>query len=173
MKYNNQSHIIQFSNGTYNVSGISDIINLEIKEKFNIEDQPIKLVVDINRYRILIIVKENWQLILDKHFMELLGFDKFVIKAGYNRSDKLPKIDKSKYLKIYSNIVDNFNDKRFLTNVLIENKIGDLITYNNLNIFKKQRILESEFRFIEVCIKNQHNQNMPLKDFYQISLYIS
>ena len=52
------------------------MINLEIKEKFNIEDEVIKLIVDFNRYQILIIVKENWQLILDKNFMQMLGFTK-------------------------------------------------------------------------------------------------
>ena len=37
------SHIISFSNGGYNVSDASNIINLEIKEKINIEDEAIKL----------------------------------------------------------------------------------------------------------------------------------
>ena len=87
LKYNNQSHDIVFKQGSYDVDDISYMINLEIKEKFNIEDEPIKLIVDFNRYQILIIVKEDWQLILDKNFMIMLGFTKYVIKQGYHRSE--------------------------------------------------------------------------------------
>ena len=89
VKYNNQNHIIQFVSVAYNVSDISDIINLEIKQKFNIDTEPIKMVIDINRYVILIV------------------------------------------------------------------------------------ILETEFSYLEVCIKSQNNTNIALKDFYQVSVYIS
>ena len=121
----------------------------------------------------MIIVKEDWQLILDKNFMEMLGFTKYLIKDGYHRSEKLPQIDKTKYLKIFSNIVDNPNEQNFLANILIKNQIGDLVTYDNLNIYKKQKILETEFDCIEVCIKNQNSQNISLKVFYQVYIYIS
>ena len=87
----------------------------------------------------MIIVKENRQLILDKNFMKMLGFTKYVIKEGYYRSEKLLQIDKTKYLKIFSKIVDNPNEQNFLTNILIKNQIGDLVTYDNLNIYKKQK----------------------------------
>ena len=173
VKYNKQSYDIIFEEGAYDIDDISYMLNLEIKNKFNIEDEPIKLFVDFNRHQILIIVKENWQLILDKNFMKMLGFYKYVIKEGYHRSINLPQIDKTKYVKIFSNIVDNSNVQNFLTNVLIKNQIGDLVTYDNLNIYEKQKILETEFDYIEVCIKNQNDQNIPLKDFYQGSLYIS
>ena len=58
VKYNNQSHILTFSNGVYNVSNIDKIVNQDIKEKFNVEDEPIKIAIDINTYTILIIIKE-------------------------------------------------------------------------------------------------------------------
>ena len=32
------------------------------------------MIVDVDQYKILIIVKENFKLILDKNFMNLLGF---------------------------------------------------------------------------------------------------
>ena len=66
------------------------------------------MVVDINQYKILIIAKANFKLILDKNFMNLLGFSEYVINPGYNRSDLIPKIDKIKYLKIFCNIVNPF-----------------------------------------------------------------
>ena len=60
------------------------------------------MIVDLNRYKIWIIVKEDFKLILDKNFMNLLGFSKYVINPGFNRSDLIPQIDKTKYLKIFA-----------------------------------------------------------------------
>ena len=138
VKYNNRDIIIKFKEGSYNVSDISDIISLELKENSNIDiEEPIKLVVDINQYKILIIVKENFRLILDRNFMNLLGFSKYVINPGYNRSDLTPKVDNTKYPKIYCNIVNNKNENEFLSNIVIKNGIGDLVVHNNFNIYKK------------------------------------
>ena len=173
VKYTNREIEINFQKGAYNVSDISNIINLELKENsIDIED-PIKMIVDINQYKILIIIKENFKLILDKNFMKLLGFSKYVINPGYNRSDLIPQIDKTKYLKIYCNIVDNKNNNEHLTNVSIKNGIGDLVTYDNFNTYKRQKIMETDFDFIDICIKNQDNKNIKLTDFWEISLYIN
>ena len=173
VKYTNREIEINFQRGAYDVSDISNIINLELKENsIDIED-PIKIIVDINQYKILIIVKEDFKLILDKNFMKLLGFSKYVINPGYNRSDLIPQIDKTKYLKIYCNIVDNKNNNEHLTNVSIKNGIGDLVTYDNFNTYKRQKIMETNFDFIDICIKNQDNKNIELTDFWEISLYIN
>ena len=104
--------------------------------------------------------------------MKLLGFSKYVINPGNNRSDLIPQIDKTKCLKIYCNLVDNKNDHEHLTNVFIKNGIGDLVVYDNFNIYKKQKIMETDFNFIDICIRNQDNKNIELKDFWQISVYI-
>ena len=130
------------------------------------------MVIDINRYKILIIVREDFKLILDKNFMKLLGFSKYIINPGYNRSDLIPQIDKTKYLKIFCNIVNNKDENEFLSNIFIKNGIGDLVVYDNFNIFKKQKVMESEFNYIEICIRNQENENIALQDFWQISVYI-
>ena len=173
VKYTNREIEINFQKGAYNVSDISNIINLELKENsIDIED-PIKMIVDINQYKILIIIKEDFKLILDKNFMKLLGFSKYVINPGYNRSDLIPQIDKIKYLKIYCNIVDNKNNNEHLTNVSIKNGIGDLVTYDNFNAYKRQKIMETDFDFIDICIKNQDNKNIELTDYWEISLYIN
>ena len=173
VKYTNREIEINFKKGAYNVSDISNIINLELKENsIDIED-PIKMIVDINQYKILIIIKEDFKLILDKNFMKLLGFSKYVINPGYNRSDLIPQIDKTKYLKIYCNIVDNKNSNKHLTNVFIKNGIGDLVVYDTFNAYKRQKIMETDFDFIEICIRNQDNKNIELKDFWEISLYIN
>ena len=173
VKYTNREIEIDFQKGAYNVDDISNIINLELKENsIDIED-PIKIIVDINQYKILIIIKEDFKLILDKNFMKLLGFSKYVINPGYNRSDLIPQIDKTKYLKIYCNIVDNKNDNEHLTNVFIKNGVGDIVVYDTFNSYKRQKIMETDFDFIDICIRNQDNENIELKDFWQISLYIN
>ena len=91
----NKSKLIglNFTNGSYNVSDLNQIIDDTIQEKFNITEKPIKLSIDVNRYAILIIVEENWELKLDKNFMNLFGFSNSVIREGYNRSDLIPKVD--------------------------------------------------------------------------------
>ena len=172
VKYNNRDYIINFQEGVYNVDDISNIINLELKEKsIDIED-PIKMIVDISKYKILIIVKEDFKLILDKNFMKLLGSSKYVINPGYNRSDLTPQADKTKCLKFYCNLVNNRNNNEHLTNVFIKNNIGDLVIYDNFNIYKKQKIMETGFNLIEICVKNQDNKNMESNDYWEISVYI-
>ena len=114
------------------------------------------MVIDVNQYKILIIIRNSFKLILDKNFMKLLGFSKHVINPGYNRSDLIPQIDKTKYLKIYCNIVNNKNENEFLRNVFIKNGIGDLVENDNFNIYKKQKILDSNFNLIEICVRNQY-----------------
>ena len=176
IKNKTQSHTINFKNGSYNVSDISKIINDEIKNNFNNiseNEKYIQIVIDVNRYAILIVIKENWVLELDKNFMDLFGFEKNIFKEGYFRSTKVPNLDKTKFLKIYCNLVDNKEDNEFLTNVFIKNNISDQIIYENDNIYKRKRILDTLFNYIEVCIKNEKNQDIIMKDFFQISLYIS
>ena len=172
VKYNNNDIVINFQEGAYNVDDISNIINIKIKENSIDIEEPIKIVIDINQYKILIIVKEDFKLILDKNFMNLLGFSKYVINPGYNRSDLIPNIDKTKYLKIYCNIVNNKNENEILSNIFIKNGVGDLVVYDNFNIYKKQKIIECDFNFIEICVRNQDNKNIELKDFWQTSVYI-
>ena len=83
VKHDNKTNIIYFKNGSYNVSDINQIIDDSIQEKFNITEKPIKISIDVNRYAILIIVEENWELQLDKNFMDLFGFSNSVITEGY------------------------------------------------------------------------------------------
>ena len=173
VKHNNRMIILTFKNGSYNVSDINQIIDDSIQEKFNITEKPITISVDVNRYAILIIVEENWELQLDKNFMNLFGFSNRFIKTGYNRSDLIPNGDKVKYLKLYCNLVDNREDNKFLTNVFINGGISEQVTYENDNIYKSKNILNSTFNYIEICIKDQNNRPVNMKDLFQISVYIS
>ena len=61
----------------------------------------------------------------------------------------------------------------FLSNIFIKNNIGAQIIYENHNYYKRKRILDTSLNYIEVCIKNQKNEDINMKDLFQISFYIS
>ena len=173
VKHDNKIITIKFQYGSYNISDLNQIIDDTIQEEFNITEKPLKLSIDVNRYAILMIVEENWGLQLDKNFMNLFGFSKYVFNEGYHRSDLIPKVDKVKFLKLYCNLIDNRKDDEFLTNVFINGSISEQVTYENDNIYKSKNILNSSFNYIEICIKDQHNKPVNMKDLFQISVYIS
>ena len=83
IKNKTQSYTINFKNGSYYVSDISKIIDNEIKNNFNNiseKEKYIQIVIDVNTYAILIVIKENWVLELDNNFVELFGFEKIYLK---------------------------------------------------------------------------------------------
>ena len=173
IKYKNKLILTTFENGSYNVSDINQIIDNDIQEKFNITEQPITITSDVNRFAILIIIKKDWELRLNSLFMNLFGFSKGILTEGYNRSDLIPNVDKIKFLKLYCNLVDNPHDNEFLTDVSITGEISQQVTYKNSNIYKSKNILNSSFDFIEICIKDQNNKPVKMKDLFKISVYIS
>ena len=176
IKNKTQSYNINFTNGSYYASDISKTIDDEIKNNFNNiseKEKYIEIAMDVNRYAILIVIKRDWVLELDKNFMDLFGFEINIFNEGYYRSTLTPNLDKTKFLKIYCNFVDNKEDNEFFTNVFIKNNIGDQIIYENHNNYKRKKILDSSFNHIEVCIKNEKNQDIVMKDLFQISFYIS
>ena len=101
---------------------------------------------------------------LDKNFLNLFGFSNSVITEGYNRSDLIPNGDEVKFLKLYCNLVDNREDNEFLTNIFLKGGISDQVTYENNNIYKSKNILNSSFNYIEICIKDQNNRPVNMKD---------
>ena len=173
IKYKNKLILMTFENGSYNVSDINQIIDNNIQEKFNITEQPITITTDVNRFAILIIIKKDWELRLNPLFMNLFGFSKRILTEGYNRSDLIPNVDKIKFLKLYCNLVDNENDNEFLTDISITGEISQQVTYKNSNIYKSKNILNSSFDFIEICIKDQNNKPVKMKDLFKICVYIS
>ena len=172
VSYNNQTTIVNFSKGAYNVNDINNIINLELNEKYDFKEDKINIVTDINQFSILIILEEGFSIVLDENFKKLFGFSNGIINKSYTRSDLTPKIDRVKFLKIFSNIVDNINEDSFLSNIYINSDVSNLITFTESNIYRKQKIYENTFRFLEINIKDQNNRDIELKDFFQISVYI-
>ena len=173
VNHKNKSIIMTFQNESYNITDINQIIDDTIQEKFNIAEKPITISVDVNRYAISIIIQKDWELKLDKSFMNLFGFSNYVFNYGYHKSDLIPNVDKVKFLKLYFNLIDNKEDNEFLTNIYIKGDISDQVTYENDNIYKSKKILNSTFNYIEICIKDQNNKPVNMKDLFQISVYIS
>ena len=154
IKNKTQSYTINFTNGSYYASDVSKIIDDEIKNNFNNiseKEKYVQIEMDVNRYAIIIVIKKDWILELDKNFMDLFGFEKNIFKERYHRSTKTPNLDKTEFLKIYCNLVNNKEDNEFLTNVFITNNIGDQIIYENHNNYKRKKILDTSFNYIEVC----------------------
>ena len=173
VNYNNETTIVNFTKGAYIVDDINNIINLEINDKYGFKENKIEMIVDVNRYSILIILEEGFSLVLDENFKKLLGFSNGIINESYTRSNLIPNIDKTKYLKLYSNIINNYNDDNFLSSVFITSDISAIVNYNESNIHKKQKVYENIFDYIEITIKNQDNIDIEMKDFFQVSIYIS
>ena len=173
VNYNNETTIVNFSKGAYNVEDINNIINLELNEKYDFKEDKINIVTDVNKYSILIILEEGFSIVLDNSFKELLGFSNGIINKSYTRSDLTSKVDRVIYLKIYSNIVDNINDSNFLSDIDIDSGVSNIVTFNESNIYRKQKIYENTFRFLEINIKDQNNRNIEMTDFFKISVYIS
>ena len=93
-------------------------------------------------------------------------FSNGIINETYTTSDLDPNVDRVKYLKIFSNIVDNTNDDQFLSNIFINGDVSNLITFNESNICKKQKIYENTFNFLEINIKDQNNRDIEMKGFF-------
>ena len=121
----------------------------------------------------MIILEEGFTIILDENFKKLFGFSNGIINKTFITSDLVPEVDRLKYLKVFLNIFDNTNDDQFLFNIFINSDVSNLINFNKSNIYRKQKIYENTFNFLEINIKDQSNRDIELIDFFQISVYIS
>ena len=88
------------------------------------------------------------------------------------RSDLTPQINRINYLKIYSNIIDNKNNPYYLSNIFIKSNVSELTVYNENNIYKRQKIINDVFNYIEIEILDEKNQKIEMTDYFSISLYI-
>ena len=64
-------------------------------------------------------------------------------------------------------MINNNNDHQFLSNVFINSGISDIVIFNESNIYRKQKIYENTFDYIEIIIKNQNNIDIEMKDFFK------
>ena len=103
---------------------------------------------------------------------KMLGFSYKILKKDLQRSDLIPQINRINYLKIFSNIIDNENNPYYLSNVFIKSNVSELTVYNENNIYKKQKIINDIFNYIEIEIFDEENEKIEMTDYFSVSLYI-
>ena len=109
---------------------------------------------------------------LDDSFAHMLEFSYKTLKKDLQRSDLTPQINRINYLKIYSNIIDNKDNPYYLSNIFIKSNVSELIVYNENNMYKKQKIINDVFNYIEIEILDEKNQKIEMTDYFSVSLYI-
>ena len=147
------------------VEDINKIINDElIRHKLLTEDDPpiISIIADINTFKIIILVERGYKFHLDDNFAKMFGFSEKILKKDLQRSDLIPQINRINYLKIYSNIIDNKNNPYYLSNVFIKSNVSELTVYNENNKYKKQRIINDVFNYIEIEIFDEKNEKIEI-----------
>ena len=158
------------------IEDINKIINNElVKFELLTEDDPpiINIIGDVNTFKIIILIERGYELYLDDNFAKMLGFSYKILKKDLQRSDLTPQINRINYLKIYSNIIDNENNPYYLSNVFIKSDFSELTVYNEKNnIYKKQKIINDIFNYIEIEIFDEENEKIEMTDYFSVSLYI-
>ena len=157
------------------VEDINKIINDElIRFELLTEDDPpiINIIGDVNTFKIIILVERGYELHLDDNFAKMLGFSYKIFKKDLQRSDLIPQINRINYLKIFSNIIDNENNPYYLSNVFINSNVSELTVYYENNIYKKQKIINDIFNYIEVEIFDEENEKIEMTDYFSVSIYI-
>ena len=152
IKKDNTFYTISFFDSMLEVPDINKIINDElIRHKLLTEDDNpiISILTDINTFKIIVLIEDGYELYLDDNFAKILGFSDKVLKRYLQRSDLTPQINSINYLKIYCNVIDNKNNPYYLSNVFIKSGLAELTVYSETSIFKKQKIINDSFNYIE------------------------
>ena len=145
-----------------------------IRHKLFTEDDPpiVSIIADINTFKIIILVERGYKLHLDDNFYRMLGFRYKTLKKYLQRSNLVPQINKINYLNIYSNIIDNKHNPYYLSNIFIKSNVSELTVYNENNIYKKQKVINDIFNYIEIEIFDEENEKIEMTDYFSVSLYI-
>ena len=175
VKKDNTFYTISFIDSMLEVPDINKIINDElIRHKLLTEDDTpiISILTDINTFKIIVLIEDGYELYLDNNFSRMLGFSNKVLKKYLQRSDLVPQINAINYLKIYCNLIDNKNNPYYLSDVFIKSGLAELTVYNEQSIFKKQKIINDSFDYIEIEFLDEKNNRVEMTDYFSISVYI-
>ena len=157
------------------VQDIDKIINDElIRHKLLTEDDPpiISIIPDMNTFKIIVLIERGYESHLDDNFSRMLGFSYKILKKDLQRSNKTPQMNSINYLKIYSNVIDNKHNPYYLSNIFIKSNLSELTIYNESNIYKKQKVINDLFNYIEIEILDEKNRKIEMTDYFSVSLYI-
>ena len=175
IKKDNIFYTISFIDSMLEVPDINKIINDELirHELLTEDDNPIiSILTDINTFKIIVLIENGYELYLDDNFARMLGFSDKVLKRYLQRSDLTPQINSIKYLKIYCNVIDNKNNPYYLSDVFIKSGLAELTVYSETSIFKKQKIINDSFNYIEFEFLDEKNNKIEMTDYFSISVYI-
>ena len=175
VKKDNKFYTISFIDAMLEVDDINKILNNElIRQKLITEDDNpiISIIADINTFKILILIEDEYELHLDNNFSRMLGFSDKILKKYLQRSDLIPQVNPINYLKIYCNIIDNKNNPYYLTDVFIKSGVGQLTVYKEESIYAKEKIINDTFNYIEFEFLDETNNKIDLLDHFSISVYI-
>ena len=175
VKKDNKFYTISFIDTMLEVSDINKIINNELirQELLTEDDTPaISIIADINTFKILVLIEDEYELHLDDNFSRMLGFSDKILKRYLQRSDLVPQINAINYLKIYCNLIDNKNNPYYLSDVFIKSGIGELTVYKDQSIYNKQKVINDSFSYIEFEFLDEKNNKIEMTDHFSISVYI-
>ena len=175
VKKDNIFYTIAFIDSMLEVPDINKIINDELirHELLTEDDNPIiSILADINTFKIIVLIEDGYELYLDDNFSRMLGFSNKVLKRYLQRSDLIPQINAINYLEIFCNVIDNKNNPYYLSNVFIKSGLAELSVYNENNNYKKQKIINDSFNYIEIEILDEKNNKVEMSDYFSISVYI-
>ena len=175
VKKDNIFYTISFIDSMLEVPDINKIINDElIRHKLLTEDDTpiISILTDINTFKIIVLIEDGYELYLDDNFSRMLGFSNKVLKRYLQRSDLTPQINSINYLKIYCNLINNKNNPYYLSDVFIKSGLAELTVYKEQSIFKKQKIINDNFNYIEFEFLDEKNNKVEMTDYFSISVYI-
>ena len=175
VKKENTFYTISFIDSMLEVSDINKIINDELirHELLTEDDTPIiSILTDINTFKIIVLIENGYELYLDDNFSRMLGFSDKILKRYLRRSNLTPQTNSINYLKIYCNIIDSKNNPYYLSNVFIKSGLAELTIYTEPSNFKKQKIINDNFNYIEFEFLDEKNNKIIMTDYFSISVYI-
>ena len=104
-------HNITFPAGAWQYESINKHIQDEtvIKQSGKDDEFPISLTLNDTTFRVLIVMKENYQLDLTKsNFNDLIGFDKVILKDKINIGQRVPNVAQdTEMLNIHCNLTSD------------------------------------------------------------------
>ena len=175
VKKENTFYNISFVDSMLEVPDINKIINDELirHELLTEDDTPIiSILSDINTFKIIVLIENGYELHLDDNFAKIIGFSNKILTRYLQRSDLTPQINSINYLKIYCNIIDNKNNPYYLSNAFIKSGLSELTVHSEPSNFKKQKIINDNFNYIEFEFLDEKNNKIKMTDYFSISVYI-
>ena len=175
VKKDNKFYTISFIDSMLEVEDINKIINNELirHELLTEDDTPtVSILSDINTFKIIVLIEDGYELYLDDNFARMLGFSDKISKKYLQRSDLIPQINAINYLKIFCNVIDNKINPYYLSDVFIKSGLSELTVYNEYSIYKKQKIINDSFNYIEFEFLDEKNNKIEMTDYFSISVYI-